>query len=162
MVPLPNDARAAKARARFRNAGFAVVLNHNPRQLRRKTARECDLQQVAIGLKVIGRIEEHDICLETFAGEGTQGFEDILLDDATSRRDDAELGVVPDQPARARRAFNEHRLPRTAAQRFNTDSARTSKDIQHDCAIHSGAENVEQRFFKSIAGRTETRPGRPQ
>jgi hypothetical protein len=143
MIALPDNAASAVTIPKLGDVRLAMVLDYDIGRMRQKSLAKDDIHQIAIGLPAVGRIQKHDICPESLAGEGAQGCEHVLLKDPVSAFHAAEIKVLPYQPVPRRRVLDKHRLPGTPAESLDPDGARAAEHIEHDGASDMRAKNVE-------------------
>ena len=115
-----------------------------------------------IDVSGVGRIDENEIEWRSgrsvARGEFLEGGEGVGGEDGVAGGDFERVEILADEFCGGRVIFDKGNMGGAAAEGFDADGAGAGEDVKETRAYDAGAEDVEERFAKAVAGGTEREP----
>ena len=159
-VALAEDASLQESADAVGELEGAAVLSNDEAALAKKWG-EAEEAEDAVVLRFfgIGRVDEDEIEWGVgrfvLVGDFLEGAEGVEGEDLGSVVDCQRFEITADQDGGGGVVFDEDDFEGAAAERFNADGAGAGKDIEEAGTGDVGAEDVEEGFAKTVAGRAE-------
>ncbi len=155
MVSLTNASGPPIPEARLRKMDSAIVLDDYLRSRLRDCLLEDKVEQVPVGLPMIGRIHEYEIGAISLASEKAERRKDGFANQPIAGRDATNLQVLPDEPGRLDLRFHEYHLPSPPADRLQADGTGPREGVKKRRFCDTRSQHTKERLAQPVTRRSD-------